>query len=118
QVLQLRGQWMIRHEESGIITIMPITFLATCKDCEANVGMTGEWCMLKNSTWEKVWPGTSQKDRYAQMPLKHNLCIGCIEKRLSRRLTRRDFAPNDPHNNVRGKRAGGYSPRLRNRLRG
>jgi hypothetical protein len=80
--------------------------------------MIGDWCMLKNSVWEKLWPYTAQKSRHVTMPMKHNLCIGCIEKRLGRRLTRRDFAAGDPHNDVRRRRIGGYSRRLRNRLRG
>jgi len=117
-MLGLSGQWMIQKAETGVITIVPITFLAICKDCKANVGMMGAWCMLKNSVWKKTWPGTAQKSRYTKMPMKHNLCIGCIEKRLGRRLKRCDFALNDPHNNVRGKRVGGYSRRLRDRLRG
>src|SRR5262245_33191432 len=61
QILGLSGTWMIQQAETGEIVIMPITHLAICKDCSANVGAIGEWCMLRNSVWQKVWPGTTQK---------------------------------------------------------
>src|SRR5215475_9238569 len=80
------------------LSITPITFMAVCKDCGANVGAMGEWCMLKNTIWEQVWPGTCQKSTRTKMPMKHNLCIGCIEKRLGRRLSRRDFDLRSKHN--------------------
>src|SRR5262249_38519301 len=117
EILGLSGTWMIQQAETGEIVIMPITHLAICKDCKANVGANGEWCMLRNSVWQKVWPGTTQKSIHAKMPMKHNLCIGCIERRLGRRLTWRDFDLRSPHNDIRTKRAGGVSRRLRNRLR-
>jgi hypothetical protein len=58
----------------------------------------GEWCLLKNQVWEKVWPGTCQKSVHAKMPMRHNLCIGCIEERLGRKLTRADFDMRSRHN--------------------
>jgi hypothetical protein len=51
------------------------------------------------------------------MPMKHFLCIGCIEKRLGRRLTRTDFAMRSMHNRPGEKRRQfPMSKRLLNRL--
>src|SRR5262249_45562338 len=54
QILGLSGTWMIQQAETGEIVIMPITHLAICKDCSANVGAIGEWCMLQNSVWQNA----------------------------------------------------------------
>jgi len=75
---------MIRHDETGAIIIVPITFLATCKDCEANVGMTGEWCMLlhvrgSSFEWHKPLSGMQTKpDDTWTVPL----CSACHRKQL------------------------------------
>jgi hypothetical protein len=97
--------------------VTPITAMAWCADCKGNVGWMGEWCMLKNTVWEKVWPGTCQKSVHAKMPMKHNLCIGCIEKRIGRKLTRADFDKRNQHNRPDlPRRQFPMSRRLRNRL--
>jgi len=84
--------------------IMRITFVAQCADCRRSVGALGEWCLLKNSVWEKVWPGTAQKSVYDKMPMKHNLCVGCIEQRLGRKLVRADFDMRSKHNKLDARR--------------
>jgi hypothetical protein len=105
----------VRHKRG--FTIVPITFTAICADCGGSVGGMGEWCMLKKSVWESTWPGTSQKSSRTKMPMKHFLCIGCIEKRISRRLTHRDFDMRSMHNWwPRPRRQFPMSRRLRNRL--
>jgi hypothetical protein len=96
--------------------ISPVTFFTPCAECKALVGPIGEWCMLKNTVWEKVWPGTCQTSVHAPMPMKHNLCIGCIEKRLGRRLTRADFDLRSKHNRLNADRQFPMSQRLRKRL--
>jgi hypothetical protein len=96
--------------------IVPITLVAICEDCGESVGLMGEWCMLKTSVWESAWPGTSQKSSHTNMPMKHFLCIGCVEKRLGRRLTRRDFDMRSKHNRPRPNRQFPMSPRLQRRL--
>jgi hypothetical protein len=105
----------VRHKH-GFMT-MPITATAWCKDCRGNIGWMGGWCLLKNSTWEKAWPGTGQKNAHTKMPLKHFLCIGCIEKRIGRKLTRRDFDMRSKHNKPYDGMMHPLSRRLRNRLR-
>jgi len=92
--------------------------LGNLQRLQSQCGDDGGMVHAQEFSVEKDVAGTAQKSRYTKMPMKHNLCIGCIEKRLGRRLKRCDFALNDPHNNVRGKRVGGYSRRLRDRLRG
>jgi hypothetical protein len=82
-----------------------------------SVGAIGDWCLLKKGVWEQVWPGTSQKSVYDKMPMKHNLCIEHIEKRLGRRLTRKDFDLRSKHNRPNNpRRQFPMSKMLRNRL--
>ena len=97
---------------------MPLTHTAWCRDCNANIGVIGEWCLLKNSIWEKAWPGTGQKSAHVKMPMKHFLCIGCIEKRIGRRLTGRDFDMRSKHNKPKHRDdVLQMSRRMQNRLR-
>jgi hypothetical protein len=110
------GQGFVSVRRKHGRTFMPITALAWCKDCRRNIGGLGEWCLLKNSVWERAWPGTGQKSSCAKMPMKHFLCIGCIEKRIGRRLTRRDFDMRSKHNRPLPNRQFPMSQRLRNRL--
>jgi hypothetical protein len=108
--------YVTQRTKRGFIT-GPITGMAWCADCKGNVGWMGEWCLLKNTVWEKVWPGTCQKSVHAKMPMKHNLCIGCIERRIGRRLSRRDFDLRSKHNLPDfSRRQFPMSRRLRNRL--
>lgn len=48
-----------------------------CLDCKVNVIEIGEYYMLKPELWEKKL-GLTWTD---------NLCIGCLEKRLGRRVS-------------------------------
>jgi hypothetical protein len=98
------------------ICFAPITWIAWCADCDGSVGGMGEWCLLKSSVWEKAWPKTGQKSSRAKMPMKHFLCIGCIEKRIGRTLTRADFDMRSKHNKPHPRRQFPMSRRLRNRL--
>lgn len=51
-----------------------------CLDCGVDVGKIGEYCMLKDRTWFSIHNSN-----------KGMLCIGCIEKRLGRKLKSEDF---------------------------
>jgi hypothetical protein len=64
-----------------------------CADCQVDTGATGEWYMVRDAVWERAWPGTSQPDyvRTYDEPCRYILCIGCLEARLGRELTRQDF---------------------------
>jgi hypothetical protein len=96
----------------------PVTMVAGCEDCRHSVGLMGEWCLLKNSVWEKAWPGTGQKSVHTKMPMKHFLCVGCIEKRIGRRLMRADFDMRSNHNKPDDpRRQFPMSRRLRSRLK-
>ena len=110
------GQGTITTRTKNGFEITPITLFSRCKDCPRSVGLMGEWCMLRNSVWESVWPGTGQKSSRTKMPMKHFLCIGCIEQRLGRRLTRQDFDMRSKHNYPRPDRQFPMSRRLRGRL--
>jgi hypothetical protein len=61
---------------------------ATCNDCAVNVIAAGEYYMANSEIW---------KDQL-QLGWNDNLCIGCIETRLGRRLTILDFCtfPKNP----------------------
>lgn len=73
-----------------------------CVDCGVNTATLGEHYMLKDSVWYSA---------YARE--RGMLCIGCIEKRLGRKLTKVDF--NDSHVN-RPATGKVFSQRLMNRL--
>src|SRR6516165_6922957 len=126
------GPGYITQRTKGGFMVMPITMTAICAECVerhrrgkrpidinlCSVGLKGDWCLLKNRVWEQVWPRTSQKSVYTKMPMKHNLCIEHIEKRIGRRLTRDDFDLRSGHNKPDNKRRQfPMSKRLRNRLR-
>lgn len=79
----------------------------TCVDCKACTCCKGEYYMVKDPVWLAAGMTKPSESRGAGM-----LCIGCLEKRLRRRLTRADFTPaiiNAAHP--------GMSRRLRFRLR-
>jgi len=74
-----------------------------CKDCKKTT--IHEYYMV----WDRVWKRSDMK------PDGGMLCIGCLEQRLGRKVTQKDFLPillNQPH-------APGFakSRRLLNRLR-
>jgi hypothetical protein len=72
-----------------------------CNDCGVNVSEIGEYYMLLEPVWFEA------NNRYEGM-----LCIGCVEKRLGRELTKADFWP-CPLNEVKPSH---QSERLVNRL--
>jgi hypothetical protein len=111
------GPGYVTLRTKGGFCVAPITLIAVCADCRHSVGGMGEWCLLKNSVWEKAWPRTSQKSCHAKMPMKHLLCIGCTEKRIGRKLTRADFDMRSVHNKPDDpRRQFPMSWRLRDRL--
>jgi hypothetical protein len=59
-----------------------------CLDCHDDVLGAGEYYLLRDEVWLKANPQRQGM-----------LCIGCVEKRLGRRLTPEDFqgAPLDHH---------------------
>jgi hypothetical protein len=52
-----------------------------CLDCGVNVIEAGDYCMLQPDIWERQFA----------LGWRDNLCIACIERRLSRELTLADF---------------------------
>ena len=73
-----------------------------CLDCRVDTGKIGEHYMLNEETWKLVHSSAFGM-----------LCIGCLEKRLGRRLTATDF--NTSHVNRVGP-GGSKSIRLITRL--
>jgi len=74
-----------------------------CIDCGVDTGKIGEYYFIHTLLWISVMDS-----------IKGMLCIGCLEKRLGRRLWRNDFTNawiNDP-------RYGHKSQRLMSRLAG
>lgn len=57
-----------------------------CMDCDVDTGKIGEHYMLIDATWNQIHDSN-----------KGMLCIGCVETRLGRPLTKSDF--NDSHVN-------------------
>ena len=82
-----------------------------CDDCgmdvvphdDAGRRLADEWYAVTDELWAAASPAGSQPPRY--------LCVGCLEKRIGRRLTPTDFPDlgiNDPE--------GWHSDRLSDRL--
>ena len=74
--------------------------LFDCRDCGTNTDDIGEYYMVKDKIWKTALNGSS----------KGMLCIGCLEDRLGRILTYKDFI-NYPINNNPN-----HSDRLKSRL--
>lgn len=69
-----------------------------CADCGLGTNTADEYYMVKNEVWEQSWAGR-RKPWHGKIRGQEILCIGCLEERLGRTLTRCDFtdAPiNDP----------------------
>jgi hypothetical protein len=67
---------------------------SNCADCGLDTIEAGEWYGVHDEIWLQAW------DHISRLPGQQILCTGCLEKRIGRRLTPRDFtdAPtNDPH---------------------
>jgi hypothetical protein len=56
-----------------------------CTDCGIHTSRRGEVYMVQDDVWERAW-----RDR-PRCPLQEILCIGCLETRIGRTLTRHDF---------------------------
>jgi hypothetical protein len=112
------GPGYVTQRTKGGFCTAPVTFVSFCADCRCSVGGIGEWCLLKNFVWEQAWPKTGQKSSRAKMPMKHFLCVGCLEKRIGRKLTRADFDLRSTHNKPDDpRRQFPMSRRLRSRLK-
>lgn len=83
-----------------------------CNDCGENCIL--EYYMLHNSLWLKVMhvkvPSSKNLNKHEGLSAIRMLCIGCVEHRLGRLLTPKDFTA-APINSTFEK-----SPRLWNRL--
>jgi hypothetical protein len=88
------GMIRCRHERG--IAFAPAPLISCCADCSRS--MWGEWYVTKRRVWERAWPGTSMKSAHTPMPMKHFLCIACLENRIGRKLTRGDFDMRRNHN--------------------
>jgi hypothetical protein len=62
-----------------------------CADClKRGQHYLCEDYVARKPVWEAAWPGTYQTAHVRQHN-KYFLCLDCFEKRLGRKLTRRDF---------------------------
>jgi len=76
-----------------------------CKDCGNDISIWGiaEWFMVSDKVWEAS--GAGKED---------DLCVGCLEKRMGRKLSPDDFG--GPGGFFPVNKIFEHSPRLRNRL--
>jgi hypothetical protein len=68
-----------------------------CCDCGIGCDTLGEYYMVRDDLWERVWNG--KRKPHHEISGQEVLCIGCLENRVGRQLCRDDFtdAPvNDP----------------------
>jgi hypothetical protein len=82
-----------------------------CADCSIGTYTIGEYYMVKKHVWEQAWAGR-RKPWHGKIDGQEILCIGCLEKRIGRKLTACDFI-DAPVNHIDNWRK---SDRLRNRL--
>ncbi|MDO8571929.1 MAG: hypothetical protein Q7R79_04590 [bacterium] len=67
-----------------------------CVDCGIDTGKIHEHYFIKTELWLTVMP-----------TIEGMLCIGCLEKRLGRRLSKKDFTDariNDPYYGAKSQR--------------
>jgi hypothetical protein len=55
-----------------------------CNDCGDNTSTKGEYYMVHDHVWNKAVNKGGMKD-------DHMLCVGCLEKRVGRKLHKGDF---------------------------
>ena len=98
-------RWLTREAACG----------TNCVDCGVGTLTLREWYMVKDDVWELAWAGR-RKSWYKDVPDctlgVEVLCIGCLEKRIGRKLTACDFTDAL----VNDLRLGNNSARLRERL--
>jgi hypothetical protein len=84
--------------------------LGRCADCDVGTRSINEYYMVHDHVWEQAWAGRLKS--WHELDGQQVLCIGCLEKRLGRKLTRYDFtdAP------VNDRTQSFISRRMRNRL--
>ena len=60
----------------------------TCDDCRVDTIINNEWYMLKDEIWFQAIKAQPMRKNNKTNDI---LCIGCVEKRLGRKLTHVDF---------------------------
>ena len=83
-----RRQWA----KAGVT--MPVCF-TNCVDCGLGTVVAGEVYTVHDDIWEQAWAGR-RKWWYSRVPGQEILCIGCLERRLGRKLVVGDFAAQMP----------------------
>jgi hypothetical protein len=78
-----------------------------CDDCGLGTELLKEDYLVTDAVWEQAWVG---RRKWWHLEI---LCIGCLEARLNRKLTRHDFIIDSPLNDPHTYR---MSERLLNRL--
>jgi hypothetical protein len=61
-----------------------------CVDCGIGTITAKEFYMVKDDVWEQAWHGR-RKWWYRKVYGQEVLCIGCLEERIGRTLTKDDF---------------------------
>lgn len=88
QVAQLAEQVTVNHwvvgsnPTLGAMSYIPPNNNDFCVDCSVDTILIGEYYMLHHFVWQQTGLG-----RYDGM-----LCISCVEKRIGRKLTSKDFS--------------------------
>lgn len=67
-----------------------VTMNFNCMDCKQCTSCMNEYYMVQTEVWEQAIPKSKRRKL---------ICLGCLEKRLGRELTRADFT-DAPINNI------------------
>jgi hypothetical protein len=60
-----------------------------CVDCTVGTMTLDDYSCVHDSVWEEAWRG--RRKPWHVIDDQEILCIGCLEKRIGRTLTRHDF---------------------------
>jgi hypothetical protein len=104
---RITGRWI------EPVTIKQPVCTSNCADCGVGTVTLGEWYVVWDEVWDQAWAGR-RRWWYEHIAGQEILCIRCLERRIGRRLTRDDFVPELPVNQLD---FGPKSKRLLARLR-
>jgi hypothetical protein len=65
--------------------------ISNCSDCGIGCIAAGEWFSVSDDVWEEAWAG-SRKPWHGKVIGQEILCVGCLERRIGRKLTGHDIS--------------------------
>jgi hypothetical protein len=115
KVPQIEGAALpLRGEGRRAIVMSKLGSASKCADCLVSTSKIHEYYMVTDEIWSLAWSGW-QRPRPPGVGINCMLCVGCLERRIGRTLTRADF-PDCPVNDLDDPEWRPRSARLKGRL--